>query len=190
MKKQISPLGVSLGAGAAIAALAFVVHGPVANGPGMSGQDRGSGAIFGVASAGAAEPVGEPQRLPVSDLTIMTASGERRDFAVEVARTSEEHAIGLMFRHELADEAGMLFLFPAPRRASFWMRNTYIPLDLIFIGPDGRIESIQPNATPHSLKPIQSKGSVIAVLEIAGGLSERLGLTKGDRVIHAELPRD
>lgn len=94
-----------------------------------------------------------------------------------------------MFRRSVEPDAGMLFLFPEPRQASFWMYNTYIPLDLIFIDATGRIESIVGNAVPHSLTPRQSRGEVVAVLEIAGGRAEELGLAAGDKVLHPDLPR-
>lgn len=180
MKFPSSPLGISLGAGAATVALALVMRG---------GPEGGAGAStwLGVASAAAA-PVGEPQRLPVSPLSIVTAGGKKLDFSVEVARTGEEQATGMMYRTELAEDAGMLFVFPRPRKAAFWMLNTYIPLDLIFIRKGGIIESIRPNAEPMSMDLLESRGSVIAVLEIAGGLSARLGLAPGDRVLHADLP--
>jgi|GEM_PF-805564 len=195
MKFKSSPLGISLGAGVAIAALALVVQGggvPENSVPGGHADRAGvaaPGFSLGFARA-EARPDGQPQRLPVSGLSIRTAAGKQFNFSVEVARTPEELATGLMYRRELAEDAGMLFLFRRPQRASFWMLNTYIPLDLIFIGTDGRIESIQANAKPMTMDPIQSKGPVIAVLEIGGGLAARHGLAPGDRVLHAELPKE
>jgi len=188
MIRKTTPFGASLGAGAAIVALALVVH--VSN---MSEVRSVTDAVFGIPSAQAkergAQGWGTPQRLATSELAIVTGSGKRHDFSVEVARTAEEQAIGMMFRQAVPEDTGMLFLFPSPRPASFWMRNTYVPLDLIFIRKDGRIESILPNARPESLDLLQSNGPVIAVLELAGGLSERLGLSAGDRVLHKDLPQ-
>lgn len=119
--------------------------------------------------------------LEVIPLTVVSA-GKRHRFRVEVARTSEEQAKGLMFRTALAPDAGMIFPMDPARQASFWMKNTVIPLDLVFIGPDRRIESIAASAVPYSLSPIASKGSVSAVLELNGGRAAQLGLAPGDRV--------
>lgn len=132
---------------------------------------------------------GQPQRLETSRLTVKSRGGKRHVFMVEMARTPKEQEIGMMFRKSVEPDAGMLFLFAEPRPASFWMYNTYIPLDLIFIDKAGRIESIAPNATPHSLRPRQSRGIVVAVLEIAGGRSAELGIAEGDEILHPELPR-
>jgi uncharacterized membrane protein (UPF0127 family) len=120
--------------------------------------------------------------LPVVPLQIRSG-GRTHDFTVEVAQTPEEQAQGLMFRRSLGPKAGMLFPFNPARPASFWMKNTLIPLDLIFIGGDGRIERIGANAVPQSLEPVSSKGPVVAVLEIAGGRAAELGLKEGDQAI-------
>ncbi len=103
-------------------------------------------------------------------------------FTVEVARTPAEQARGLMFRESLAPDVGMLFPFPSPRPASFWMKNTLIPLDMIFIRTDGTIARIAVNTTPLSLAPVGVGEPVGAVLEIAGGRSLELGIEEGDRV--------
>jgi hypothetical protein len=87
-----------------------------------------------------------------------------------------------MFRESLAPDAGMIFPFSSPRPASFWMKNTLIPLDIIFVRTDGTIERIAANTVPHSLDPVASYGIVGAVLEIAGGRAAQLGLKEGDRV--------
>ena len=101
---------------------------------------------------------------------------------VEMARTSQQQAKGLMFRTELAPDMGMLFPFPRPKPASFWMKNTVIALDLLFVRSDGTIESIAANAEPYSLDPISSGEPVAAVLELAGGRAAELGLKPGDTV--------
>ena len=119
--------------------------------------------------------------LEVVPLTIVSANG-RHAFRVEVARTSAEQAKGLMFRTAMGANEGMIFPMEPTRDASFWMKNTVIPLDLVFIGPDRRIESIAANAVPYSLSPIPSKGNVSAVLELNGGRAAQLGLAPGDRV--------
>lgn len=103
-------------------------------------------------------------------------------FTVEVARTPDEQARGLMFRESLAPNVGMLFPFSEPRPASFWMKNTLIPLDMIFVRSDGTIARIAVNTTPLSLAPVGVGEPVAAVLEIAGGRSVELGIDEGDRV--------
>ena len=119
--------------------------------------------------------------LEVVPLTIAAANG-RHAFRVEVARSGEDQAKGLMFRTAMGTDEGMIFPMEPARQASFWMKNTVIPLDLVFIGPDKRIESIAANAVPYSLAPISSKGGVSAVLELIGGRAAQLGLAPGDKV--------
>ena len=97
-------------------------------------------------------------------------------FNVEVARTAEEQQQGLMFRTSLPADGGMIFPFEKPRFASFWMKNTLIPLDMIFIRADGSIDRIAENTIPESLEPVASGGEVSAVLELAGGTAARLGI--------------
>ncbi|MDT0576821.1 DUF192 domain-containing protein [Croceicoccus sp. F390] len=125
--------------------------------------------------------VHELSGLPIVPLTIVS-NGIWHVFAVEYAKTAQQQAQGLMFRTELADKDGMLFPNDPPQQRSFWMKNTVIPLDIIFIAPDGRIESIIADATPYSLHPISSRRSVAAVLEIAGGQAAQLGIRAGDMV--------
>jgi hypothetical protein len=112
----------------------------------------------------------------------ITSSKKTRAFTVEVAQTGAQQAKGLMFRTELADNAGMIFPFPEPRVASFWMKNTVIPLDIIFVRANGTIESIADNTIPYSTDPVQSGEPVAAVLELRGGLSAELGIAAGDQV--------
>jgi uncharacterized membrane protein (UPF0127 family) len=118
---------------------------------------------------------------PREELVIATDSGEK-EFQVEIADDPRETTIGLMFRREMADNEGMLFDFGVEAQRSFWMRNTYIPLDMLFIRADGTIDSIVERATPLSEKPVPSKGAVRFVLEINAGLSDRLGIAAGDKV--------
>lgn len=115
-------------------------------------------------------------------LTIRTAAGKDLRFTVEIARTAEEQAQGLMNRESLAPDHGMIFPFPSPREASFWMKNTLIPLDMIFIREDGTIARIESNTVPLSLEPVLSFEPVSAVLELAGGRAAELGVQPGDRV--------
>lgn len=119
--------------------------------------------------------------LEVVPLTI-ASGGKVHRFRVEVARTSAEQAKGLMFRTTMGPNEGMIFPRDPPMQASFWMKNTVIPLDLLFIGADGRIESIAAKAVPYSLEPIPSRGPVAAVLELNGGRAAQLGIAPGDKV--------
>ncbi|ABS64243.1 protein of unknown function DUF192 [Parvibaculum lavamentivorans DS-1] len=119
-----------------------------------------------------------------ANLTIETAGGEVHEFIVELAVDDEEQQRGLMFREKLADERGMLFFYPRCDTAQFWMKNTYIPLDMIFIEADGRISGIERNTEPETLAIYRSAGPVNGVLEINGGLTQRLGIAEGDYVRH------
>ncbi|WP_074204033.1 DUF192 domain-containing protein [Parasphingorhabdus marina] len=119
--------------------------------------------------------------LELAPLTI-TSGDQTHRFTVELAQSPEQQARGMMFRTELAPDKGMLFPFPTEKMASFWMKNTVIPLDIIFIRSDGTIESIAARATPYSLEPVQSGEPVAAVLELAGGRAAELSLQPGDRV--------
>ncbi len=105
-------------------------------------------------------------------------------FAVELADDAEERARGLMFRESMPRSAGMLFIYPEPHRASFWMRNTLIPLDMIFIGPDGVVSRVHENARPRDETPIDGGEGVLAVLEVNGGMAGRLGIGPGTEVRH------
>ncbi|CAM5766932.1 hypothetical protein LMIY3S_01989 [Labrys miyagiensis] len=116
-------------------------------------------------------------------LSIMTASG-KHDFQVEVMRTDDEQQRGMMFRRSLDDDKGMLFPFPTERVATFWMENTYVPLDMIFIKGDGTIQRIEKRAEPLSTRTISSGAPVLAVLEVVGGLADRLGVKPGDKVAY------
>jgi uncharacterized membrane protein (UPF0127 family) len=116
-------------------------------------------------------------------LTIVTGSGTHR-FNVEVADTPERRAVGLMHRPAMAANAGMLFDFKIDAPVAMWMRNTRIPLDMLFIARDGRIVNIAERTVPFSETSIPSKGPVRAVLELNGGTSARLGIKPGDRVTH------
>lgn len=119
--------------------------------------------------------------LEIVPLTVRTATAAHR-FDVEVARTEAEQQRGLMFRERLGPNEGMLFPFPMPRPASFWMKNTLIPLDMIFVRADGSIARVAVNTVPHSLELVGVEEPVAAVLEIAGGRSVELGISEGDRV--------
>ena len=117
-------------------------------------------------------------------LAIVTQTKERHELSIELATDPLQWAQGLMFRRSLAPDAGMLFLYKRPRRISMWMKNTFIPLDMLFIDQRGRITQIEERTVPHSLKSITSKKRVIAVLELVGGSADRLDIHPGDRVEH------
>ena len=114
----------------------------------------------------------------------MTAAGEKT-FQVEVIRTMDERARGLMFRRYLPADRGMLFDFAVEAQVAMWMKDTFIPLDMLFIRKDGTISQIAENTEPHSTRTISSSEPVFAVLEINGGLSATLGIKAGDKVVHS-----
>jgi uncharacterized membrane protein (UPF0127 family) len=119
---------------------------------------------------------------------ILTSRG-RVKFTVELAVTKAEQARGLMFRKALAPDRGMLFPYNPPQPAAFWMKNTLIPLDILYIAPDGRVLSIARNAVPHDQTPLPSGGLVRGVLEIPGGRAAQLGILPGDRVLNKIFPK-
>ena len=113
-------------------------------------------------------------------LTITSSTGVHR-FTVEVARTAEQQRVGMMFRTSVAPDRGMLFPYGHPQNVAFWMKNTLIALDIIFIRADGTIARIS-TAVPHSETPVPSGEPIVAVLEIAAGRAAELGMRPGDRV--------
>ena len=131
-------------------------------------------------SSGAIEA--SPAGLEQVPLTITTAAGKVHRFIVEVARTEAQQAQGLMNRQTLAPDRGMIFPYATPTMAAFWMKNTLIPLDMIFIRADGTIARIEANTVPLSLDPVPAGEPVGAVLELAGGRSAELGIAAGDKV--------
>ena len=131
-------------------------------------------------AAGPARPAGQ------QTLEIVSKTGVHV-FSVEIADTEPEREKGLMFRKKLPDGQGMLFDFQREQDVSFWMKNTYIPLDMIFIQGNGRILRIAENAKPLSTDLIPSEGPVLAVLEVSGGTAHRLGIAPGDRVAYPDF---
>ena len=125
-------------------------------------------------------------RFARSNLAIRVG-GTLHSFSIEVARTPREQAQGLMFRRRLAADAGMLFVYDPPRPVSMWMRNTYVPLDMVFIAPSGRISHIVERTVPLSTQPIPSRGTVRAVLELNAGTAARLGIRPGNLVVTPAL---
>lgn len=148
------------------------------------------GAIACLLLAFFATPARASQKIdaPTEHLSIQVSESRDAKFRVHLARSAEERARGLMFVRKMPEDVGMLFLYDRPGPASMWMKNTYIPLDIIFVGPDGRIIRIAENTEPHSLATIASGGPAIAVLELNGGISKKLGLAAGQRVFHHLLP--
>jgi hypothetical protein len=132
------------------------------------------------------DPTAEHTVLPPlrqAEVLIKTQTGASHSFQVEVAESVAAQARGLMFRQSLAQDSGMIFIFPKPQETRFWMKNTFIPLDILFIKADGTIHKIAQNAKPHDETQIPSDGEVKAVLEIVGGLSAQKGIKAGDRVV-------
>ncbi len=119
--------------------------------------------------------------LPVVPLTVVHGN-KRLAFRVEIARTGPEQERGLMFRTAMGADEGMIFPMSPARRAAFWMKNTVIPLDIIFVGTDGRILNIAGNALPYSEEALPSDGAVKGVLELNGGRAAQLGIVPGDKV--------
>jgi len=117
-------------------------------------------------------------------LEIVTKSGVQV-FTVEIAKTEKERETGLMYRKELPEGQGMLFDFSPEQQVAMWMKNTFIPLDMIFVRSDGRILRIAENTEPQSEKIIPSGGLVKGVIEVAGGTAKKLGIRPGDRVGHS-----
>ena len=122
-------------------------------------------------------------------LTIVAKGGKTHAFTVELAVTPNQRSQGLMNRREMADDHGMLFAFGETRQVLMWMKNTYLPLDMLFIGKDGKIRTIKENAEPLSEAIIDSKVSVDFVLELNGGTVEKLGIKPGHRVESALIER-
>lgn len=141
-----------------------------------------AGAALLVACANTPTPSKDPfPSLPQAEVEVTTESGTHR-FRVWIAADDRSRTRGLMYVRELPADRGMLFLFPVPQPASFWMKDTYVPLDLVFIDPTGRVLNIARDARPFSLVPITSDGPVIAVLEVQAGTAARIGLVPGDRI--------
>jgi len=134
-----------------------------------------------------AQQSGEPMILPVDEapLVVVGSEGEHR-FTIEIAETSEQQARGLMFREEMDDDHGMLFVFPVTRPTSFWMQNTPMPLDLIFIAEDGRVVSVE-QGEPFSTRPIGPPDPVRFVLEIKAGIAQETGIEPGTRLSHPRI---
>ena len=137
----------------------------------------------GLAACKGSEPKAETLISALEPLTVTTASGPVK-FQVEIADNETERQNGLMWRENLGPDRGMLFDFKEEAQRSFWMKNTLIPLDIIYIAADGTVVSIAQLTTPKSEAPIPSHGAALGVLEIAGGRAGELGIKPGDKVSH------
>ncbi len=135
-------------------------------------------ALFALSLAAAPAAAADPQTLEIVSKTGV------HTFAVELAKSDAERAQGLMYRRELPEGRGMLFDFQRDDEVAMWMKNTYIPLDMVFIRSDGRIVRIAENTEPRSERIISSGGPVRGVLEVIGGTARKLGIAAGDRVAH------
>jgi len=122
--------------------------------------------------------------LPVEELIVRSGDKEHR-FQVEIAATDQQRSMGLMFREEMAYDHGMLFLFDTEGQRYFWMKNTPLPLDIIYLGADGEIVSIAADTKPFSLETIPSGGPAKFVLEVNAGIAAALAIAPGDK---AESP--
>lgn len=134
--------------------------------------------------APAAAQSGSLVTFETGELSIETARGEAHSFQVEIAKSPAQRAQGLMFRRQMAADSGMLFLFGGSQERAMWMKNTFIPLDMLFIDEGGRIVRIEQRTVPQSLRAIRSGRPVTAVLELNAGTTSRLTIEPGDRVIH------
>ena len=119
-------------------------------------------------------------------LVLKTNSGPH-SFTIELATTPAERALGLMYRRTLPADAGMLFLYDKPQPLTMWMRNTFIPLDMVFIGADGKVHRIESRTEPFSTQIISSEGNVQGVLELNAGTAASIGLKAGDEVVYPGL---
>jgi uncharacterized membrane protein (UPF0127 family) len=146
------------------------------------------GSLFVAASYLSAKADAGPT-YPRSTLTVRQADGNTIPFEIEVATTPAQQEHGLMFRTALGEHAGMLFIFPVDQDVSMWMKNTLIPLDMLFVTSDGTITHIAPDAVPQSEAIISSGGPVRDVVEIKGGAAARLGIHEGDKITSPALPQ-
>lgn len=121
---------------------------------------------------------------PTRQITIVSRDGKKHEFRIELALTPAQQSQGLMGRTSMDADAGMLFVFPDEAERSFWMKNTLIPLDMIFIRKDGSIIKVHDSAKPQDLTSVKSEGPAFAVLELNGGEAKKRGIVAGDTAKH------
>ena len=124
------------------------------------------------------------QAFPRSTLKIATPDARLHTFKVWVAADEARRARGLMHVRELANDEGMLFVYPQEQMIGMWMKNTFIPLDMLFVAADGRVIRVAENTTPHSLATVSSERAALGVIELKGGAAAKLGIRAGARVEH------
>ena len=145
-------------------------------------------ALAGTAKAQSDDPTGPQPKLPTETLSITSDSGKVYKFIVELPVTQAQQDTGEMFRTFIPPDAGMLFMFPPPEAEHpMWMKNCPVPEDMVFIGADGVIKGIAESTVPYSETPIDS-GTVLAVLELQGGITATDGISVGDKVIAKQFP--
>lgn len=135
-----------------------------------------------LAQTATGEPTQAQPELAKQSLTIISHGGIRHAFSVELARTPREQQVGLMYRTNIPDQSGMLFIWPYRQRSTMWMENCPVPEDMVFVGEDGVIRHIAENTVPESLAEISSGGFVRATLELQGGITAKLDIRVGDQV--------
>lgn len=180
---------VLMALGFIVAIGATVMIGPVKQVP-VTGEIPNAVAVEETAEALEASEAQQQLETPGSTATLSPLSVEKMDgtiqqFMVELALTPAQWERGLMERAELPRDQGMLFVFDAPDGRAMWMKNVLIPLDIVFIDEDGIIHNIHANAKPHDETPLDSNGPVLYALELAGGVTEALGIDVGDKVLHS-----
>lgn len=158
-----------------VSLLALVLGALAACSPGQASSTAAA------AAQSASQSASQPARHPVSGLPVIPLKIGSHAFAVEVAKSEAEQQKGLMFRTQMGADEGMIFLRDPPDLAAFWMRNTVIPLDIIFIGKDRKILNIA-HGVPYDETPLPSAGITAAVLELNGGRAAMLGIKAGDAV--------
>jgi len=146
-------------------------------------------ACYSYAGFAMADKTAAEQGAPSAKLLIQRGTITIATYSVEIADDDAERAQGLMHRRSLPDDHAMLFIYPRAQRVSMWMKNTFIPLDMLFAGPDGTITRIHQNAQPHDLTPIPGGNSVRYVLELAAGTIANKGLQIGDQLVHPSIKK-
>lgn len=140
---------------------------------------------FGLASCKEQSAAQQGALYPLS--IVSQSTGQSIAFNVELAANHKEQEKGLMHRESMPDDQGMIFTYPSPQHSYFWMKNTLIPLDIIFVGSDNRIIHIHKGAKPHDLTPIPSGGLSRAAIEVNAGIVDKFGISVGDKVVFSHF---